>query len=113
MISYFTDSEMSCRCCGKDGMDPEFMDRLNAARAYADFPFLVTSGYRCEKHNRIVKSTSDNHVLGRAADILCVGHEKRYDMINAMMRAGMLGIGCGMGFIHCDMNRREGMFWTY
>ena len=111
--NYFTDAEMKCKCCGKIEMDPEFMGRLNTARAYADFPFSITSGYRCERHNRDVKSTSNNHVVGKAADILCQGSVKRFDMIDAMMRAGMLGIGCGMGFIHCDINRKERMFWTY
>lgn len=113
MKNYFTDSELKCKCCGDCLIDQDFLDRLNHARYGAGFPFNVTSGYRCEKHNRDVGSTSINHVSGKAADIQCVDARKRYEMVRAMIEAGMLGIGIGKFFVHCDTNRTTPCIWTY
>ena len=113
MEQYFTDKELQCKCCGKLIIDRVFIARLNNARAVAGFPFVVNSGYRCEKHNRDEGSTSQNHVFGQAADIRCFDDSKRFRMVKAMMDAGMLGIGIGPKYVHCDINRELGHIWTY
>ncbi len=47
---YFSDSELMCRCCyGKAEMEPNFMKKLIVLREYVNFPFAVTSAYRCFK----------------------------------------------------------------
>lgn len=111
--SYFTNDEMKCKCCGKLLIDTEFKEKLNIARELAGFPFLVDSGYRCEAHNKAVGSTSTNHTIGRAADIKCSAGRKRYEIIRAMISAGMLGIGVGPDYVHCDTNRTTPALWTY
>ena len=113
MKQYFTDNELRCKCCGKLVINQDFRDRLNKARFYAWFPFVVNSGYRCEKHNSDVGSTSLNHVAGKAADIKCVDAHDRYIMVQSMINAGMLGIGIGPKYVHCDINRELGHIWTY
>ena len=113
MRNYFTDSELKCKCCGLNIIDEDFLDRLNRARELAGFPFNVNSGCRCAKHNRAVGSTSLNHVSGKAADIKCVDAHERWHMVDAMLRMGMLGIGIGKDFIHCDTNRTTPCIWTY
>lgn len=113
MRNYFTDSELKCKCCGKFIFDQDFLDRLNHAREIAGFPFNVNSGYRCEKHNRAVGSTSLNHVDGKAADIKCADSWDRYRMVAAMIQAGIPGIGIGKTFVHGDTNRTTPCIWTY
>ncbi len=113
MKSFFTNAEMRCPCCGIEKMDIAFMIYLNRTRGFAGFPFIVNSGYRCEKHNKEVGSTSTNHTRGMAADIYCIDASKRFDMISAMLCAGMTGIGVGPKFIHCDINHETTMIWTY
>ena len=113
MKSFFTTDELKCKCCGKVAMDTEFMNKLNAARWLSGFPFIVGSGYRCEKHNKAVGSTSTNHTSGMAADIRCMDSFQRYQFIKSMIGAGMLGIGIGKDFIHCDVNRTRPAIWTY
>jgi len=62
--------EMQCRCgCGKKDIDLHFLWRLRLARDLANTPFNITSGVRCQRHNKEVGSTSRNHVEGHAADI--------------------------------------------
>ena len=113
MENHFTSDEMKCKCCGKLLIDTDFRDKLNIARELANFPFVVSSGYRCEKHNKEVGSTSSNHTIGRAADIRCFDPDRKYIMVKAMMDAGMLGIGIGPAFVHCDTNREIPAIWTY
>ena len=113
MENFFTENEMKCPCCGNLMMDTDFMKKLNMARWIARIPFVVNSGYRCPEHNKNVGSTSTNHTTGKAADIRCTDSTKRYDMVMAMIGAGIPGIGIGPTFIHCDVNRTAAMLWTY
>ena len=113
MKSFFTDDELRCKCCGKIRMATDFVEKLNMARWLAGFPFVVNSGYRCGNHNTAVGSTTSNHVVGAAADIRCGESGKRYEMIKAMIGAGMLGIGIGIVYVHCDDNRQTPRIWTY
>lgn len=113
MEQYFTDDELKCKCCGALIIDTVFRIRLNLARHLAGFPFRITSGYRCEKHNKEVGSTSLNHVRGMAADVKCVDSKQRFLMVRAMQQAALLGIGIGKTFVHCDTNRTNPSIWTY
>ena len=111
--TYFTDDELKCPCCGKCNMDKEFMARLNHARERAMVPFVLTSGYRCEKHNDEVGSKSTNHTKGKAVDIVCRTAGRRYMMVQELINAGIKGIGIGSTFIHTDTNRELGVIWLY
>ena len=51
LTDHFTTDELECKCCGECQMNREFMARLEAARVYANIPFRISSGYRCDKHN--------------------------------------------------------------
>lgn len=113
MQSYFTDEELGCRCCGKLIIDRDFREKLNVARFFTGFPFILDSGYRCPKHNKDIGSTSVNHIIGKAADIKCTNDRERYKMVMALIGAGMLGLGLGNNFIHCDTNRKVAAVWTY
>ena len=90
---YFSYDELKCPCCGLMRMDDNFMRRLVLFRHYLNFPFIVTSGYRCPKHNNQVSDTGlyGPHTKGRAIDIHVYG-DKAWKFLQAQM-FGFTGIG--------------------
>ena len=103
-MKYFDISEFDCPHCGANEMDTGFLYKLDRAREFAGVPFLITSGKRCETHNKAVGSTSTNHLSGHAADIRCTGSAERFKIIKALIEAGFDRIGIHPKFIHCDDN---------
>ena len=66
-------------------------------------------GYRCEKHNEAVGSTSKNHTSGRAVDISARTSYVRMKIVVALIKAGFRRIGVYPTFIHADnMNEEKG-----
>lgn len=55
-MRYFKPSEFACPHCGEgaDKMDTSLLQHLDAARHIAGVPFVITSAYRCDDHNRDV-----------------------------------------------------------
>ncbi len=120
---HFTNEELACRCCGVNAMKPEFMDRLEILRGVARFPFVITSGYRCPKHNDAVSSTgrSGPHTSGQAVDIAVSGN-KALRLIALAVEAGFTGVGVkqhgSSRFVHVDdlpaaEGRPRPWIWSY
>ena len=116
----FSVSEMTCRCgCGLNEMDEEFMKMLQALRDEMQIPLKVTSGVRCQRHNKNVSSTGKNgpHTHAKAADILISG-SKAMQMFDKAREIGFNGIGLSQKgdhskrFVHLDTLGREAL-WTY
>jgi uncharacterized protein YcbK (DUF882 family) len=105
-MKYFKSSEFLCHHCGASGMNPAFLEKLDAAREIANVPFVIASGYRCPVHNAAIGSTSTNHTLGVAADIKAVDGPTRGKILRGLYLSGFkrIGISFKKGFIHCDMN---------
>ena len=62
--------EFQCRCCGVVKLSPRLLAKLEELRAAWGGPLIITSGYRCEKHNAFVKGSATSfHLQGMAADI--------------------------------------------
>ena len=111
-MQHFKYAEFACRCgnCGSNGteMNPRFLAKLDWLRELCDFPFIVTSGYRCPDHNEAVSSTGRNgpHTTGHAADILVMG-EKAHRVL-MMLGYKFTGVGIqqkgthSKRFIHLD-----------
>ena len=94
-------------------MDALFLAQIDNAREYAGLPFIISSGWRCVKHNKEVGSTSNNHTSGKAADIQCLNGPDRIKMVLGLTRAGFRRIGIKRSFIHADsMDDIESM-WIY
>lgn len=121
MSEFFKDSELACKCCGKVQMDEEFMRRLNALRAEFAEPMIVTSGYRCLKHNESIGG-GVAHPLGQAVDVATDG-QSAWRLLRLALNLGFCGIGInirngegGKGFIHLDtcsdLSNRPRV-WTY
>ncbi|QXP08651.1 MAG: peptidase [Arizlama microvirus] len=105
--------EFNCHCCGKQKMDHRFLKILDNVRTDAGIPFVIYSGYRCEKQNTAVGSTSTNHTKGLAADIFCGGGPNRLKIVNSLLKVGIARIGIHPFFVHCDMNEGPNSLWLY
>ncbi len=123
MAKYFNDKEFACQCgCGKQNIDPKLVEALDWVREISGFPFVVTSGCRCNEHNeRIGGATYSPHM--EQADGFCHGVDirvrnstERFLFISsALTRFDRIGIG--RDFIHLD-NLHDGkhigeLIWTY
>ena len=119
MKSYFTDSELSCSCCGVYHFAPEFLYILNVIREQCGFPLPVTSGYRCDKHPAEARKTRKGaHSRGLAVDI-AVSHERAHRLVEVAISQGIPRIGInqkGEGrFIHLDIDSSlpTPTIWSY
>ena len=62
----FKEEEFSCKHCGKNGISHELINKLQSLRTELDFPFIITSGYRCEDHPiEAKKKTPGTHAFRR------------------------------------------------
>src|SRR6056300_680552 len=67
----FTLEEFACKHCGKNEISHDLIDKLQELREECEFPFIVTSGYRCSEHPaEINKDKPGMHAKGLAVDIL-------------------------------------------
>ena len=116
-MKYFNIDEFKCKgknCCeGIQHMDALFLAQIDNARDYAGVPFVVNSGYRCEKHNKEVGSTSENHPSGKACDIECLTGPHRLKIVMGLIRAGFRRIGISKTFIHADSMDEVASIWMY
>lgn len=121
-MNFFKFSEFDCKgncetcsqgSSGKINMDADFLERLDHARAIVkgNTPFVITSGYRCEAHNKRVggrqkspSSKGSSHMYGCAADIAATSSSARFNITQALLEAGFnrIGISAKGGFIHVD-----------
>lgn len=105
-LSHFSPSEFTCHCgcgAGMERMDSGFLMKLEEARKLAGIPFVLSSAYRCPKHNRAVGGVEDSaHVRGYAADIRCLSSHDRFRMLAALMEAGFRRIELAPTWIHVD-----------
>jgi len=110
-LKHFQLSEFACKCgCDSDGseMSPVLLDAIDALRTLCDFPFVVSSGYRCANHPaERIKSAPGTHSAGIAVDI-AVSHDKAVTLLRHALNSSIItGIGIqqkGSGrFIHLDI----------
>ena len=113
----FADHEFRCPCCemlsNSDAFIP-FVERLQKARDKARIPFVITSGYRCPRHNAEIGGVPDSsHMKGIAADIRIRSNRERFLILNGLMYAGFRRIGVKHTYIHVDMDPDKSQFVTW
>lgn len=112
-----TVEEFECKCgCGQNGVDINFLRKLNEARDLINIPFIILSGFRCPEHNKAVGGALHSaHLKGLAADVLCKDSRSRYHMIKIFLDLGFHRIGVGRDFIHVDSdpNNDPQVIWLY
>lgn len=107
----FSLHEFTCKCgCGKNGVSMRLVVDLQTLRDRFNKPIKVTSGVRCEKHNRNVGgSPRSQHLLGHAADIRINGVDPR-DIARAAALIPVFqngGIGVYRWGCHLDVGKFE------
>ena len=115
LTTHFSKSEFACPCCGKDDIEMNFAINLQIARNHSDIKFTITSGVRCEKHNKIVggKDTS-SHIKNVACDIVALNSSTRSLILQAVVPV-FRRVGIGKDFIHVDddMVKAQNVTWLY
>lgn len=115
---YFKEAEFR-RCtpaCSLQDMDQGFMITLDALRAQAGIPLVITSAFRPVAYEK-KKGRSGNsaHTRGVAVDIRCNSSTNRYKIIKAAVALNIRRIGLGNGFIHIDTDPSlpQEVAWDY
>lgn len=111
----FTSEELSCKHCAVCKIEPAFVIRLQEFRDAWGKPIKVTSGYRCEEHNKAVGGvTESQHVLGIAADldISTLSGKDRFDFIKLAFQM-FSGVGIAKSFLHVDIRKNNFSTWVY
>ncbi len=112
------------RCpCGRSMCDaPPPTDRLlevlDAIRDQYGRPITVDSGPRCAFRNKQKGGEDPSaHLLGEAADLVCILSTDRFDLYNAARACGVVRLGIGSTFLHVDVTHdarfAQAVTWTY
>lgn len=79
-MKWFNEREFVCKCCGglpplaKANIEALVKEVLDPVRERLGKAIIVNSGYRCERHNKVVGGTpKSQHLRGEAADIAPAG----------------------------------------
>jgi len=115
-MKHFKESEFQCPCgCGMgfESIDKQALGDLEAARDFADVPFVITSSIRCLKHNAAIGGKKNSsHLKGLAFDIACKDATQRYDIITALlMNFDRLGVYDKFIHVDNDMTKPAGVIW--
>tara|TARA_R110000764_G_scaffold219393_1_gene307083 strand:- start:477 stop:743 length:267 start_codon:yes stop_codon:yes gene_type:complete len=87
---------------------------LDILREEANFPFVITSGYRSPNHSiEAKKEKAGTHAQGIAADIKVNSGAERMIIIKAALVLGFTGIGVADTFVHLDIRKTTPVVWTY
>lgn len=109
-LTYFRDDEFLCKCgCGMDVKD-ELKRKADIARGFSGVPYRVTSGARCQKHNKAVGGTENSsHTKGLAMDIAYTDEFYLAKIIYGLTIAGFrrIGVNTKKKFVHADIDRSK------
>ena len=105
MTQWVKRSEFRCPCCGLCHVDEWVVNRFNEARSIAGVPFIITSGYRCERYNDSLKNAAKDsaHLAGLAADIKAEDSGTRFRIVDGLLQVGFMRIGIYPRHIHADL----------
>lgn len=115
----FDIDEFKCPCCNKVPEITEdfklFVNMLQKLRDLYGDKIVITSGFRCKRHNSKVGGASDSaHLKGLACDILCTTAYNRLKMVAGALNVGFSRIGIGNTFIHLDIDKaKSNGIWLY
>jgi uncharacterized protein YcbK (DUF882 family) len=125
VLKHFKLEEFGCHCgCKENKIDLAFVKKLDDLREVFGKTMIISSGYRCPKHNTDVSHTGATgpHTTGHAADILI----SRFDALTLLWKALDMNTFTGFGlnqkggarYIHLDdlpnaPNQPRPTLWTY
>lgn len=109
--------EFACKgdgCCSTVKVDDQLVRYLQRIRDHFGKALVITSGYRCDRHNKAVGGAAGSyHVKGQAADFYVKG-VKPAEVARYAESIGVKGIGLYEGkdgnFVHID-TRTTQSYW--
>lgn len=103
-MSFFSEREVACPCCGLQDMDSQFMVKLNLLRNNYGHPLYLSSAYRCPEYNAKLGGRA-GHPSGKAVDIAIIGHDA-LQLVGLAISLGFTGVGIKQHgsdrFVHLD-----------
>ncbi len=103
----FNLNEFKCKCgCNENKINHDLVIRLQLARDISKIPYIITSGYRCEKHNKNIGGVKNStHILGLASDIKFKNNHELFLIVKGLIMVGFLRILIypKRKFIHVDI----------
>jgi len=118
LSEHFSRKEFACQCgCGSDQISAELISKLEMTRLMYGKPMKISSGIRCEGHNKDVGGVENStHIYGWAADIAINGCFER-DQLVGFLRTHFKRMGISKRFIHVDVADEHGKpspcLWVY
>ena len=107
---WFKPHEFACKCgCGEQDVTEELLRELDTIREHFGVPVSITSGRRCDAHNRAVGGApKSQHKDGTAADIQVRG-ESPYSVYQYLNKRypKKYGIGLYGTFVHFDVRPQK------
>jgi len=113
----FSRHEFACKCaCGYDEISLVLVRRLQGMRNLLGSSITVTSGCRCEQHNRYCGgSENSDHLAGEGVDVFVDSSRTRFRLIGLAYVEGFPRIGIAKTFIHLGINPEndKDVLWLY
>lgn len=116
---HFKLGEFECQCvypeCKDQRISLELLSKLEAMRVAFGQPITITSGYRCEKHQKDMAelgfqtAKNSQHCLGNAADI----QAKLMTPLLSEAKNHFKAIGIASRFLHVDLRSDKERRWYY
>lgn len=108
-MKHFKKDEFKCKCCGVSIVDVELGDVLDDVRENFNAPTIITSGYRCAKHNKEVGGAlNSQHMQGIASDIQVKGFTpKQVHTYLTEKYPNKYGIGLYKNWVHIDVRETK------
>jgi uncharacterized protein YcbK (DUF882 family) len=115
----FNRSEFACKgkdCCNHSApVHPDLVEALQALRDRIGKPLSITSGFRCNRHNKAIGGEAHSfHTLGMAADVACQNGISPAQLATLaegidLFREG--GIGIYPSWVHLDVRKNGKARW--
>jgi len=99
--------EFICPCCQEEGITDELVIHLQLVHDILPIHriMIITSGFRCEKHNKEIGGVENSaHLKGIAADVRYDDSSHKFMLIEAFLKVGFKRIGIYDSFIHVDLD---------
>ena len=113
-MTYFSRDEFKCGCgCGQNNINELLIDKLENIRTVLRQKIIITSGYRCEKHNLEIGGVPDSsHLKGLAADIKIQSDKYLFEILPfTLVEFNRIGIYKTWIHVDIDSDKTGGIIW--
>ena len=124
LSAHFGSQEFICRCglCSDQKVDGELIRRLELVRVEVGVRVFVTSGFRCDRYQEILRNRGyetakgrSSHQEGQAADLTVFDPSLHVKLIESCKKY-FTAYGIGRTFVHVDLRppkNGQPRVWSY